>query len=238
MVRPADCSPCLRPQLRFKLPFVKNSAILALALIACAPTVQGRALNLSGPAKRVAVAGKAYTSGVENALMSLAADKMTLLARTEQKAIGDEKELQYSGDFSDDHVVSIGKQLGAELLFVVKDDVQQREVKESPHLENCAFHYGDKLSDTPEQKELRKKDRAECDKRNEAETKRAAAVPPHITHSYKTNVRVVDVQSGQLMAFGEATVADGQAGLTCVYPCTRDKASELAVRAILGLPTE
>lgn len=218
---------------------MRSHLLSLLVLAACSPTVQGKALQLTGGTKRVAVAGAvrdAYTQGVENALMQLGGKNFQLLSRSEQKALGDEKSLQYSGDFSDEQVVSLGKQLGAELLFVVRDETQRYERPEDPNLENCQFKYGGSSFDDDAKKAQNAAAVKECEAKNDAERKRAAAAPPHISHRYRTNVRVIDVATGEMLAFGDADIQDGQAGFTCVYPCTRDTAGDLAVRAILGVP--
>lgn len=217
---------------------MRISLPLVLVFVGCSPTVTGKALVMSGGSKRVAVAAAvkdAYTSGIENAILALGQGRLTLLSRSEQAAMGKEKELQYSGDFSDEGVVSMGRQMGAELLFVVRDEVRETKIPAHANTENCSFRYGDGTNDDEAKRAANAQRRAECEQKNEAERKRAAAEPPRIVHNYRTNVRVIDVTTGEMLAFGDADVGDGQAGLTCSYPCTRDAAGDLAVRAILGI---
>ena len=215
-----------------------RAPVLLVVFAACSPTVQGKALTLSGSPRRVAVAGAvkdAYTQGVEHALMSLAQGKLTLLSRNEQTALGQEKELQYSGDFSDEAMVGLGKQLGAELLFVVKDETRKTERPAQANVEDCDFKYGDGAFDDDAKKRSNAESRKQCEARNKDERDRAAKLPPQVFYNYRSNVRVVDVATGEILAFGDADVGDGQAGMMCVFPCTKDKAAELAVKAILGI---
>lgn len=215
-----------------------SKQLILLAVISgCAPRVQGKALHLT-QSKRVAVVGKGYTQGIESALMAHGGGKVKVLARREKSEMDAEKQLQYSGDFSDDAMVGLGRQLGAELLFVVSDEVHKQEQRDQPSFENCAFRYTDNATDPPDTRAQAKVSRDECEKRNDAERKRIADTPPHVFHRYTLHVRAIDIATGEIAGYADVTVADGQAGMTCVYPCTKDKASDLAVRALFGLATK
>lgn len=215
-------------------------ALLLVLTAACAPKehVFGRPLDKPGGLGRVAVAGNqdVNVDAVESAIVQEALGRVTLMARREQAAVQMEKSLQYSGDFSDDAIASMGRQLGALYLFVgngaVVDLPKERNAPDPVH---CAkkFAPGDKDDhQTARNKERQMKN---CEQQNEEAQRhyeRAFAAEP-AKKRYKLRMRVVDITQGAVVANADFVATEGDFGSECDLDCIKDKAARRVVRFLL-----
>lgn len=226
---------------------MRHFLICFLGLAACAPRggyVGGLPLLQHEDLGRVAVAGNSevHIDAVESALIEAAGGKLTILARREQEHLAGEKSLSYSGDFSDDAVASMGKQLGAAFLFVgTGQTVELPKTRREPELQNCAAKFAPSSGDDDKELRLKRAQQKNCDEQNEETLRRAdrefANRPAQ--KRYKLRLRVVDVTLGSVVANADFVGDEGEFGADCDFDCIKDKAARRAVRFLLtGSPAK
>ena len=220
---------------------MRPSVPLLIFASACAPPgyLGGVPLKDPGNLGRVAAAGNAEVNvdAIESAIMKEAQGTMALLARGDhQGALSQEKSLQYSGDFSDDAIASMGRQLGAMYLFVGVGNVvelpkEKREVKPV----SCATKFAAGADDDAKTLRAKKRQRDDCEAQNEelyrhAELDLAAQAAKR---RYKLRLRVVDVTQGVVVASADFVGDEGDFGSSCDFDCIKDKAARRAVRFLI-----
>jgi hypothetical protein len=220
-------------------------SVACLLVVACAttrpPRVSGARLQPSTAIQRVAVAPAdrdAFVEGVESALIEHGQGRFSVMARHEQAAMMREKKLQYSGDFSDESLVGLGRQLGAELLFVITDEVNDLPKKRpDPRLKNCNSGNEVDGKDTSDERSAKHERRRQCEEDNKERVARAEQdfEQQPAKKRYRLWLRAVDLNAGSMIANADAEVDEGDLGTDCDLRCIQERAASQAVRHILGV---
>jgi hypothetical protein len=167
---------------------------------------------------RVAVVGpeNAAVPQVESLLLQLSNNRFAVVDRQNQSHIAQEKTLQISGDFSDTASVSLGQQWGAEMIWVVKDELRGYDREAGPgSAPRCVSDGGGAVFDEDDCSfSARKKD---------------------LFHQYFLDIRAIDVETGAVVGTSHVDMYEQSEGFTCLLDCTKEKAAQKAVRMLLGI---
>lgn len=215
--------------------------LVLLGLASCTPTehVHGVPLKSVNELGRVAAAGNVDVNidAVESAIIQEALGRVTLLARREQGALQSEKSLQYSGDFSDEAVAGLGRQLGAMYLFVGQGNVVELpKERNDPKPIACAAKFAPGEKDDDKTVRGKNRQRENCEEQN-AEAQRhydRQFAQQAAKKRYKLRLRVVDVTQGAVVATADFVADEGDFGSSCDLDCMKDKAARRAVRFLLA----